>query len=322
MRFAHSRQRTAETANKFRPIGGPHLQLSAGIGRARQRVRRRDRAATPPLIDGQVGRDGSDAELVSGPFLPVMSITATFSPSFPETAMTTPMLRGRSVRYELPAGSRSARPCSARHAPPSLDLLYLSARTRETRKPRSCHGPRARCRRGTPTGSTRRVVPATAANHAVRAPRRSRRIVRQATSHNSPRRTSPGTTPTRSRAYHTVPSVGSLPAHRVRHPARVAVEPPVVGKLVSSYSFGIPLRPELKLNRPVLPARHAYSHCASDGSRYRRPAAFSSGISDSFRQNSTASSHDTSPPETASCPDRRPCLCPCPWPRTRWGWCP
>ena len=90
------------------------------------------------------------------------------------------------------------------------------------------------------------------------------------------------------------PSAGSLTTYRVRHPVRIVAGTNRSRKApVSSDSLGIPLRPELKLYRPVLPARHAYSHCASDGSRYHRPAAFSCGKSDSFRQNSTASSHDT-----------------------------
>ena len=41
----------------------------------------------------------------------------------------------------------------------------------------------------------------------------------------------------------------------------------------------------------VVPARQAYSHSASVGSRYVRPAATSSGRADNWRQNSAASSH-------------------------------
>ena len=58
--------------------------------------------------------------------------------------------------------------------------------------------------------------------------------------HNNPCHTSPGTTPTRSRACHTIPSVGPLPAHRVRHPAGIAAEPPVVGQLVLLGLLGNP----------------------------------------------------------------------------------
>ena len=43
----------------------------------------------------------------------------------------------------------------------------------------------------------------------------------------------------------------------------------------------------------VLPARHAYSHSASVGKRYVRPAACSSGNADNLSQNRTASSQLT-----------------------------
>jgi hypothetical protein len=76
----------------------------------------------------------------------------------------------------------------------------------------------------------RRLVPATAANHAFRAPRRSPRIVR--------RRLRiivlvvPVLAPLPHVAMHIIqsPRAGPLPAHRVRHPARIAVEPPVTPK--------------------------------------------------------------------------------------------
>ena len=43
----------------------------------------------------------------------------------------------------------------------------------------------------------------------------------------------------------------------------------------------------------AVPARQAYSHSASVGKRYTRPARFSAGSVDNFRQKATASSQET-----------------------------
>src|SRR5579871_5058555 len=48
-----------------------------------------------------------------------------------------------------------------------------------------------------------------------------------------------------------------------------------------------------KWNTVVVPARQAYSHSASVGRRYTRPAFLSAGKSESRRQNSTAAYHVT-----------------------------
>src|SRR4051794_25631920 len=53
-----------------------------------------------------------------------------------------------------------------------------------------------------------------------------------------------------------------------------------------------------------VPARQAYSHSASVGSRYLRPALASSGAAESFAQKSTASAHST--PSTGKSPVSMP----------------
>ena len=59
--------------------------------------------------------------------------------------------------------------------------------------------------------------------------------------------------------------------------------------LVPSQLACLPFNWLPKLNGVIVPARHAYSHSASVGKRYLRPAFFSSGISDNRLQNQTAS---------------------------------
>ena len=193
---------------------------------------------------------------------------------------------------------------------------YLSARTRKTRKPRRSYGPGPWLRpadRQTPGGTSNRRGSRGASPRGTASDRPS------ATSHNSPCRTSPGTTPTRCRACRTIPTIGPLQADGMRHPAGVAVEPAVVRKLGSSYSLGHRAAARTETEPTRAPRRQAYSHCASEGRRYGRPAAFSSGSSDSFRQNSTASSHDTCSTGNRFVSCRPLYFCPCPWPRTRSG---